>query len=206
MLECVSKHESPFGDHEKTIGNLKDSRSVTDGDKNNGLDPPSTPSAAGREKDSSYVSSSSEDDSVVHRIDDDDEEEEMSKGNEEPQPSTPIITNTTATPSKLNDTIQEICSMSISSSLPALQENDADVDVTPGGDLEDLEVEVNHAPTNEDEEELKERISHLEHQLQSLSCTLQNILSCVDAKLLKKVCIFELVLNIMALQIQYSSN
>ena len=59
MLECVSKHESPFGDHEKTIGNLKDSRSVTDGDKNNWLDPPSTPSAAGREKDSSYVSSSS---------------------------------------------------------------------------------------------------------------------------------------------------
>ena len=188
MLECVSNNESTFG--EKTIGNLKDHRSVTDGDHNNGLDPPSTPSAVGHEKDSSYVSSSSEDDSSVHNNEEECEASikmnDEQKDDEPHQPSTPIITNaaaTTATPSKLNDTVQEICNMSISSSLPALQENDADVDVTPSEDLE-----VTHTLSND--EELRERISHLESQLDSLNCTLKDLMISIDPNRLKKVCVY----------------
>jgi hypothetical protein len=52
-------------------------------------------------------------------------------------------------------------------------------------------VEINHASTT-NEAELKERISHLENQLYSLTCTLQDLMVSVDVdpKRMKKVCVF----------------
>jgi hypothetical protein len=49
-------------------------------------------------------------------------------------------------------------------------------------------VEVTHALSND--EELKERISHLESQLDSLNCTLRDLMISIDPNRLKKVRIF----------------
>lgn len=193
MFDISSNFAKPFDDSSKEITHGSIDQTVS---RKDGLDSPSTQSMRRRHQrqdipqDTTYVSSCSDDDSTEHPLEEEndgldvgtevsDNQNDISLQPPKEDLHTCVPTSPSPTMHKNNHTLQEICNMSIaSSSHPALQENDADVDVGPTAEVENLKVEVdlNNIPI-EVEEDLKERIVQLEKQLSLLNCTLQGLLS-----------------------------